>query len=472
MTDAHLLALVWPDLRLSDADTTSFEPMLDALDDLSPRIEAVDTGVALVDITGLGALFGTERRIAARAVALTRAVAPLRVRAGVGENRWLAALAARLARPSSAAAPAAFRALDRDELGNLPLSLLPADPATRQRFGLFGLTTFGQLAALPRSAVGSQFGAVGERLQQLARGNDPRPLVPRRRPERLTATRDFEPPLSDVGAAGLALRTLATELVDRLRSRHLAPGRASLELSREDAPPLHIELAFPQPALEPDWIARLLLSRLEAAARRRPSDRFPPDTNTSSAKRDQTDAPSAIPRANMRKAMPQDATNRQAAPPVSLTTNHSGKWRKQSGADRATLPNSNQDRLRHPDRSNPRPIPAQNLRRSKPSDTYEADPRTLTPPKPAVVEIWQAGDGDEDTEPRVTGIGLQFDRLSNPQSRQLAAFEPQSGRWEELRWALERVQARFGDGRLWRAEHVRPNAALAEQRARLRDIGL
>lgn len=363
MIDARLLALVWPGLRLADADVAPFQPMLDALDDLSPRIEAVDVGVALVDITGLGALFGSERRIAARAAALAREVAPLDVRAGIGDNRWLAVLAARLGLTGDAP----LRVLDRSELPQLPLTLLPADPATRQRFSLFGLTTFGQLAALPRSAVGAQFGATGERLQQLARGNDPRPLVPRRRPERLVAERAFEPPLSDVGAAGLALRALVTELVDRLRDRHLAPGRAALELEREDAAPLRIELAFPQPALEPDWIARLLLSRLEAAAR-------------------------------------------------------------------GSLPNFNQDRPRPPDRSS-------------------------------------QGQMQPQDEPRIVGIGLAFDRLSDPQSRQLAAFEPQAGRWEELRWSLERVRARFGDGRLWRAEHVRPNASLAEQRSRLVDIG-
>ncbi len=400
MTDSRLLALVWPDLRLPDTDATLFEPMLDALDDLSPRIEAVDVGVALIDITGLGTLFGSERRIAARAVARTREVAPLTVRAGVGDNRWLAALAARLARPSSATAQAAFRALDRAELADLPLILLPADAATRQRFSLFGLTSMGQLAALPRSAVGAQFGAIGERLQQLARGNDPRPLVPRRRPERLTAHRDFEPPLDSVGAAGLALRALATELVDR----HLAPGRASLELAREDAPPLRIQLAFPQPALEPDWIARLLLSRLEAGARQ-----FPLVTTTTGDKRVPADAPTVGAGDNLCKSM---------APTV----------------DRApsTVPNS----------------------------------RTTTPGG-SEREL----DGDEREEPRITGIGLAFDRLANPQSRQLAAFEPQAGRWEELRWSLERMTARFGDGRLWRAVHDRPNASLPERRARLRDIG-
>jgi hypothetical protein len=88
----RVLALAWPELRGPDVDPRPFEPMLDALDDLSPRVEAVDLGVALVDVTGLEPRWGSERRIAARAVALARTVAPLRVRCGVGDNRWLATL--------------------------------------------------------------------------------------------------------------------------------------------------------------------------------------------------------------------------------------------------------------------------------------------------------------------------------------------------------------------------------------------
>ena len=340
----RLLALIWPELRVAGADPTHFTAILDRLDDLSPRIQAIDRGVALLDITGLEALLGDERRIAARATELSNM--STQPRAGVGDNRWLALLAARLAEPGSChAIPARGGAT---ALAPLSLDLLPADPATRQRFTLFGLTVMGELAVLPRSAVGAQFGRTGEWLQQLARGEDPRPLVPRRRPERLHATATFEPPLDGVGATALTLRRLAAELCDTLRARHLAPGRATLTLTLEDAPPLSIELAFPEPVLEPDWIARLLIGRLEQAAR--------------------------------------------AA---------------------------------------------------------------------------QAATQQTEEEPRITAIGLAFDRLANPAVRQLSAFEARVGRWEELRWSLERLTLRFGEGRLWRARSDRPTASLPEHRARL-----
>jgi nucleotidyltransferase/DNA polymerase involved in DNA repair len=344
----RLLALVWPAMRAPEGEQDVFEAMLDRLDDLSPRIEAVDRGVALVDITGLGPLLGDERRIAARAVALARAISPLPVKAGVGDNRWLAVLAARLARPQRPEAPAAFLAIPARggalALAQLSLDLLPADPATRARFALFGLTSMGQLATLPRSAVGAQFGEPGERLQQLARGHDPRPLIPRKRPERHAAHTTFEPPAEGITEIALALRRLTAELCDALRARHLAPGRATLTLRLEYAPRLRVELAFPEPALEPDWIARLLIGRLEQATRER----------------------------------------------------------------HAT-----------------------------------------------------------EEEPRIVDIGLAFDRLADPASRQLPAFEARVGRWEELRWSLERLTMRFGEGRLWRASHDRPSASLPEHRSSL-----
>jgi protein ImuB len=358
----RVLMLVWPTIR----ETTGrpdllpgWEALLDRLDDLSPQIEAIEVGVALVDVTGLEPMHGSERRVAARAVALA-GIFP--VRAGIGDNRWLASLAARLAKPADRDARAACLILpageSRTALAPLPIGLLPTDQATRDRFSLFGLTTMGQLAGLPRSAVAAQFGAEGERLQALARGEDPRPLVPRRRPERLATTVRFEPPAEGVTEISLALRRAATALTGRLGGRHLAPGRATLTLERDDATPLTVELALPEPSTDPDWITRLLLARLEAVVR--------------------------------------DAT-------VGTDLVHT----TQTDAD----------------------------------------------------------------EPRITTLTLTLDRLTNPAARQLPAFEPQAGRWEELRWSVERIGARFGPGRLWRAQVDRPTAARPEHQARLVEIG-
>ena len=398
----RLLALVWPELRAPDADPHPFEPMLDALDDLSPRIEAVDLGVALADVTGLGPMLGPERRIAARAVMLARAVAPLHVRCGSGDNRWLASLAARLARPERPEAPAAFRTLERDELAGLPLDLLPVDAVTRQRLALFGLVEMRQLAELPRSAVGAQFGLAGERLQALARGDDPRPLVARRRPARVEAAEVFDPPLDGIGAVGLTLRRLAADLCDVLRRRHRAPGRAVLRLQLEDAPALRVAQAFPQPALEPDWIARLLLSRVEAAARARHHRVVRPDNQRRTNNRF-----GAHPGWNLPEPVPEGYRQAVHSPMVIATGN----------ARHATEP----DDVEHP-------------------------------------------------EPRVASVHLALDRLSDPASRQLPAFEARAGRWEELRWSLERIRHRFGEGRLWRASVDRPHAALPEDRWRLLEL--
>jgi nucleotidyltransferase/DNA polymerase involved in DNA repair len=350
----RLLTLVWPTLRggISPEATAHWEGLLDRLDDLSPRVEALEVGVALVDVTGLEPMHGSERRIAARAVIL---VGTYPVRAGIGDNRWLASLAARLAKPADRDARAACLVLPAGEgratLAPLPIGLLPADQAIRDRFSLFGLTTMGQLAGLPRSAVAAQFGAEGERLQALARGEDPRPLIPRRRPERLATTVRFEPPAEGVTEISLALRRAATALTDRLRGRHLASGRATLNLEREAATPLTVELTLPEPSTDPDWITRLVLARLEAQARGSHSTEDPED------------------------------------------------------------------------------------------------------------------------EPPITALALTLDRLTNPAARQLPAFEPQAGRWEELRWSVERIGARFGPGRLWRATVDRPAAARPERQGQLVEIG-
>ena len=168
---------------------------------------------------------------------------------------------------------------------------------------------------------------------------------------------------------------------------------------------------FPQPALEPDWIARLLLSRLEATARVR--------------------------RSGVRPQLP---------------------YTNQDGLSEGTRPANLDSRL-------------PNLRKSLASDGSHGLEATDHLPKATTIGTWQEQQTEERQEPRIASVTLAFDRLSDPATRQLPAFEARAGRWEELRWSLERIRHRFGEGRLWRATNERPKAALPEHRSRLVDIG-
>ncbi|HET9417215.1 MAG TPA: hypothetical protein VFP30_06710, partial [Candidatus Limnocylindria bacterium] len=201
------------------------------------------------------------------------------------------------------------------------------------------------------------------------------------------------------------LRRLSADLCERLADRHLAPGRAVLTLRMEDAPAIRVSQPFPQPALEPDWIARLLLSRLEAAARGR----------------------------------------------------------------RSSLPNVNQDALRRALSATQGSTGTSNLDKSMTSDGAHRTGGWHSSPKAAAIGIWQEPQ-EPLPEPRVASVLLVFDRLTDPASRQLPVFEVRAGRWEELRWSLERIRHRFGEGRLWRARVDRPHAALPEHRWRLQEL--
>jgi hypothetical protein len=270
----------------------------------------------------------------------------------------------------------------------------------------------------------------------------------------------FEIPLDGVGAVGLTLRRLAANLCDRLGERHLAPGRAVLTVAFEDDAALRVAQPFPQPALEPDWIARLLLSRVEAVARARRlastsqvgGSRNPGASGSVEPDPHRWEEPAEKPRVG-RESPDVGQDDVRQHPHSSATPNATPELRKSVTSHHA----------RHPEvpASAPRVATIGIWQQLPP--TEQAQPRTATGVSREPLS--------EREEPRVTSVRLVLDRLADPAAHQLPAFEARAGRWEELRWSLERIRHRFGEGRLWRAVADRPMAALPEHRSRLVDIG-
>jgi protein ImuB len=252
----------------------AFEAALDALAAFTPALEgeadpaAPAFGRALLGIEGLDRLWGDETTLAARVAAALEPLLPVAPRAGIGNTRFGAAVAAGLARdatltiipPGGAGEEAAF-------LAPLPIGLLPA-PQLQPRLALFGLRRMGELAALPRSAVVARFGTLGGELHDLVRGLDGRPLVPRRPIERLRADAELDPPVEGLESLRFVLHHLAGALCAQLAARGAGAARAILELELEGAAgqgaPLRIEQVLPEPVAIAELVERLLVARLEA----------------------------------------------------------------------------------------------------------------------------------------------------------------------------------------------------------------
>lgn len=148
-------------------------------------------------------------------------------------------------------------------LSPLPVAAtgLPADAA--DRLALVGLRTLGDLAALPRGALGDYLGSAGPALETLARGEDDRPLVPTRAPLVLTARRDLDWSLDNRAQLATLLTRLLTPLLATLRQQGLGATRAILTLSGERGQS-EATARTAQPTTDAALLLQLLLAALPA----------------------------------------------------------------------------------------------------------------------------------------------------------------------------------------------------------------
>jgi protein ImuB len=234
-----------PDLVLVDHDPSrdarAFEPLMAALDAVTPRIEISEPGRCCFSTHGPSRYFGGDEALVARVARLVSGVAPAgaRVRVAVADGRFPAAVAARQAASTQVIAPGTSRAF----LAPLPLRLLGAvlDPDDDPRplddlldvLGRLGLRTLGELAALPAADVVGRFGALGTAAHRLASGHDPRPPATRPPPPELAVTAEPDPPIERVDTAAFLARAMADELHRRLGGLGLACTRVAIVAETE-----------------------------------------------------------------------------------------------------------------------------------------------------------------------------------------------------------------------------------------------
>ena len=218
--------------RDADREARTFEPVVAALDDITPRIEIVRPGSCLFPARGPSRYFGGDAELADR---LTRAVRrqlviPTAVGVGIADGAFAATLAAKRSAGMEAGGTDVSVIVPPGEtpgfLAEFGVGALqqsgPSSPDLVEVLVRLGITTLGSLSALAASDVVARFGAEGAEAHRLARGLDLRPPRLADPPVDLDVSHEPDPPLERVDQAAFVAKALADDLHERLGSRGLA----------------------------------------------------------------------------------------------------------------------------------------------------------------------------------------------------------------------------------------------------------
>src|SRR5215217_8481521 len=238
-------------------DARAFEPVLVAIEQLTPWVEVLRPGECAFPARGAARYHGGEPALAVTVTAAVHAAVESRggpgdrrggppvdrggpgdrrggpplgrdgCRVGIADGTFAARLAARhqvIVPPGGSRAflaPLPVATLDRPDLADLLVRL--------------GLRTLGDLAALPAADLATRFGSEGARAARLASGLDEHPKGARRPPPDLRVTAELDPPADRVDVAAFTAKSLADELVARLDHLGLACTRLRVEAETDQA---------------------------------------------------------------------------------------------------------------------------------------------------------------------------------------------------------------------------------------------
>ncbi|MGH8872334.1 MAG: DNA polymerase Y family protein [Acidimicrobiia bacterium] len=217
-------------IRDQGEESRRFEPVVEMIEDLIPRVEVVAPGLVFIPVAGAVRFYGGEEALAERvSKELDRMVGQDRggqALVGVADGpfaaRWAAATT-EVGRPQVVTDTIGF--LSRLDLTALRESL-DADELI-DTFRWLGVSTLGELARLPRHALATRFGDHGLLAHRLASGED-RFVDSREIPPDLAVDASFDEPLESLDAVAFAARALAERLLRGLRASGVAPHRVSI----------------------------------------------------------------------------------------------------------------------------------------------------------------------------------------------------------------------------------------------------
>jgi DNA polymerase IV len=214
------------------------------LDSISPLVEGISLDEAFVDVTGVRHLLGDGATIAERIRFRVASEMRLSCSVGVGRSKLVAKLASKAAKPVAdrngvrpgRGVVVVPESEELEFLHALPVQALwGVGRATGRRLEGLGVTTVGDMAALPLGTLERAVGAaVGGHLARLSRGDDPRPVVPERAAKSIGHEETFARDIWDRTELHRRLAPMVEASANALRRSDLAARTVSIKVRYAD----------------------------------------------------------------------------------------------------------------------------------------------------------------------------------------------------------------------------------------------
>lgn len=224
-----------PDLILVPPDYKSYSEfsalVYNIYTEFTPNVESFGLDECWLDVTGCQKLFGSGLEIAERIRSTVKErTGGLTISIGVSFTKVLAKLGSDLKKPD------AITVIDRGNYKkvawSLPVSeMLYVGRATAGKLNKFNINTIGDLALADRDFLIRQFGKVGEKLSDYARGTDKEEVkcyTERRIPESVGNGTTTPEDITNIGDATSVIYALSEMIGFRLRQYDMLAGGVSL----------------------------------------------------------------------------------------------------------------------------------------------------------------------------------------------------------------------------------------------------
>jgi protein ImuB len=211
-----------------ESSARAFEPVVALVEEFCPHVEVLRPGICAIAARGPARYFGGEAELAGRLAAAVSG-AGYGCQVGVADGLFAAGLAARAGQGELVVPPGKTP----EFLARFPVGVLGM-PELCELLPRLGIETLGQLAGLPPAEAVSRFGPPGELASRLARGLDPRPLIPRPPTADLSAAMEFDPPAAQSEPVIFAAKALADQMHDRLAAGGFGCVRVRVDVCYSD----------------------------------------------------------------------------------------------------------------------------------------------------------------------------------------------------------------------------------------------